>query len=144
MSKYTKIELQKDTKYVFELRNEITDFLDKYNISSPEDDDYRDIHKTYISIFNSDISEFINNDNDVQVLSFRIVGATRGGIYLKELHRDSLIVNNNPTISIHYEIKNIEFCNSTCFECFKAYKKDVVADSNKKFRGKELIINIKL
>lgn len=66
-----------------EYRNFITIFIDEYNLFLKTDDYYNQFHKTYISLFNADIYDILHTrENSEIVLSFRIPGATRGGIVL--------------------------------------------------------------
>lgn len=140
------IELPKMTNFITEVHNELTEFLDQYNIilsKLPKDDIYRDLHKTYIYIDHTDIFDLLSiRNNQMQTLAFRIIGATRGGIYIRELNRTGISDGKETITRIEYEIIKIEFIPSTCFECLKAYSKDVINASNNKLIGTKIIIDI--
>ena len=137
-----KINIPADLCGSIEIYNELTNFLDRYNIVLPIGDDYRELVKTYIHIDNLDVKELLYNLNNFHVLSFRIPGATRGGIRIKEVNRTQ--ESNKDNIIIEYEIVDIEFIEETCFTIFKAYTPDVVNASKKEIIGTKLIININI
>ena len=90
---------------------------------------------------NFDINDLLLNRYE-PVLAFRIVGATRGGIHLKEIEREEKYELGEMIYSIHYTITEIEFIESTCFETFKVYSNNIIEDSNRELLGKDIIINI--
>ena len=143
MDSYTIINIPEGLKYYGEIKNEITHYLDRFNLTFPKDEDYRDVHRTYISLFNNEIAELID-EVGTHDLSFRIVGATRGAIFINEISREMNTIDDHIQYTIVYEIKNIEFFEDVCFGTLKAYKREVIEKSNKKFRGNKLIMNIKI
>ena len=136
------MELPNAPKISLEVRNELTNFLDRYNISLllMDDDVYRDLHKTYIYIDKYDIRFLLNNIDLFYVLSFRTPGATRGGIHIREIERNKDKETNITTIE--YEITNISFIESSCFRILKTYRREVIEASKNKFIGSKLIIKI--
>jgi hypothetical protein len=141
------IDIPKSFKFSMTVENQLTHFFDKFNIERRliDDETYRDLHNTYIDIDGCDVSSMLNNSiaaTNFIVLAFRIVGATRGGIYLRELHRSTKIINNDIITSIEYEIFYVEFIENTCFKKFKAYSPDIISQTEKEIYGKKIIINI--
>lgn len=127
------IEIPKNLEMSLEIKNDITKFLDRYNILLPHiDSQYYEMMETYIDIDKIDVRQAIE-DGGFSFLSFRIPGATRGSIKLEKVH-----VHKEFT---KYKIVSIDFIESTCFETLKAYRRGVVEASNTEFCGKEIIIN---
>ncbi len=133
------IEIPKGMTHI-EIRNKITKFFDQYSISFTGDK-FNEWHSTYISLFDFDINDLLLNRYE-PILAFRIVGATRGGIHLKEVKREGQYASGEMIYSIHYIITEIEFIESTCFESFKVYSRDIIEDSKRELLGKDIIINI--
>ena len=137
MMENIEINVPKHFDYCLEIRNEITEFLDKYNIQLLQltNDEYKDFHTTYIHIDISDIGEILQTNNTITIL-FRIVCATRGGIELREVERTVNTIDiDNIEYTVKYNISDIKFIESTCFDKFKAYSRDIIDDSIKELIG---------
>ena len=123
-----------------EVRNEITEFLDKYLHNYDElNEEYKSLMSVYFDFDIFDIRELLIQNNKEKWLIFRVPGATRGGFLLKEINR----YNDQPnSISIRFEIIKIEFIEDTCFKVFNIFSRDVIDASNNEFLNKEIIIRI--
>lgn len=138
------INIPKNIEYSIEIKNELTDFLDKYNILLQENN--QDVHeyvKTYIDIDTFDIKSILNDNVDTYNLSFRIPGATRGAFEIKETQRETISNDNNEKyIKIEYDIISVDFCESSCFGPLHAYTKDVIDASKENIVGTKIIFYI--
>lgn len=145
MLKDIKIDVPKEFGYCLEIRNELTNFIDQFNLQLDDiDEAYKDLSTTYIHIDTSDLDELSKLNNDDKVLVFRIVGATRGGLKLHELERTCYHDANSMTYytNIEYEIVDVEFIESTCFDVFKVYDRRVVDVTKRELIGVHITISI--
>ena len=138
------INIPKSFDFSIQIENEITKFFENYNIEYHTicDETFRELHKTVIELDKVDIEQMINNNDGYIVLQFRIIGATRGGIYIKELERSINMDNNEIIISITYQILYVEFIETTCFTTFNVYSRNIINATEKELTGKNIIINI--
>jgi hypothetical protein len=134
------IEIPNDSKFSHEIRNELTEFIDKYRIyKNIPKDEYKDLFTTYIHIDNTDVYDLLHNKNDISILAFRIPGATRGGIYIRQINRTDTDID----INIECEIMKVSFCEDTCFKIFKTYSRKVVDATNNMVLGTKILLTIK-
>lgn len=137
------IDIPQDFNFHIEVKNELTEFLDNYNITFPaKDSKYYELHKTYIHIDKLDLDELLNDSNNYHALAFRTPGATRGAIFIKEINHNVMSNGNKQIISIEYEILDIEFIEDTCFKILKTYSRDVVYAARRNLIGSTIILNI--
>lgn len=145
MLDHIKIEVPRCIKYNIEIRNELTKFIDQFNIhlTNNPNEKYSKLYDTYIHLDKSDIANLLNDR--IVVLSFRIVGATRGGIYLHEIKRRGSTFHEDIShdIEIDYEIFDIEFIESTCFDVFEVYDRKILKTSKNELIGTNVTISFK-
>lgn len=138
------IEIPKTFGYCLEIRNKLTEFLDTFKIENEETDSkYSKLLSTHIYIDKLNMYEYIKLDKYDKHLSLRMMGSTRGCLYIQEIERNIDHINPYETnISIEYVISDIKFIEDTCFGKLKVYNEDIVKSSKKELIGTKIIMNI--
>ena len=90
-----------------------------------------------------DFSEIIEDDNITENLKSKIKISLKD-VETKILNERKICVIANLKIEVEfYEIIDIEFIDSTCFDTFKTYSKSVIENSKRAFIDTEIMVNIK-
>lgn len=106
-----KVRYKWDTDEYEDLICELTEFFDKYFTS--------DIKKANVTLWRTYLwNDLDKNDDGTFRISFRVPGATRGGLILKRINYNE------------FQILNIHFIEDTCFGQFQCYDKKLKEDSN--------------
>lgn len=111
MNEIIKVRYKWDTDESEDLICELTEFFDKYFTS--------DIKKANVALWKTYLYNDLNkNEDGTYRISFRVPGATRGGLILKRINYNE------------FQILKIHFIEDTCFGQFQCYDKKLKKDSN--------------
>jgi hypothetical protein len=140
------INIPKKHNGYIEVKCDLTHYLDTFRIDNYADLDtpYNEIMETYILIDKLDIKDMVECDTNMITLAIRIPGATRGALLLKVSNRNIVWETYNCIITVEYEITDIQFERSTCFDTFKVYSENIISDARKELINKKVTINIEM